>query len=56
MPEAYCPGLSPYSAGGANTDVDYEGWTICDDPTCGHRTRIMSVYSRRCLQPVSRFR
>ncbi|KAF8703965.1 hypothetical protein AX14_014078 [Amanita brunnescens Koide BX004] len=28
----------------------YEGWTICDDPTCGHRTRIMSVYGRRCLQ------
>ncbi|PFH53233.1 hypothetical protein AMATHDRAFT_54925 [Amanita thiersii Skay4041] len=29
----------------------YEGWTICDDPTCGNRTRMMSVYGRRCLQP-----
>ncbi|KAF8621892.1 hypothetical protein AX15_007444 [Amanita polypyramis BW_CC] len=28
----------------------YEGWTICDDPTCGNRTRTMSVYGRRCLQ------
>ena len=32
----------------------YEGWTICDDPTCGHRTRMMSVYGRRCLQPGCR--
>lgn len=28
----------------------YEGWTVCDDPTCGHRTRMMSVYGRRCLR------
>jgi DNA polymerase alpha subunit A len=28
----------------------YECWTICDDPTCGNRTRSMSVYGRRCLQ------
>ncbi|KAF8624027.1 hypothetical protein AX17_007233 [Amanita inopinata Kibby_2008] len=32
----------------------YEGWTVCDDPTCGNRTRIMSVYGRRCLQPGCR--
>jgi len=28
----------------------YEGWTICDDPTCGNRSRMMSVYGRRCLK------
>ncbi|KAJ6624905.1 DNA polymerase alpha catalytic subunit [Mycena sp. CBHHK59/15] len=28
----------------------YEGWTVCDDPTCGHRTRMMGVWGRRCLQ------
>lgn len=28
----------------------YEGWTICNDPTCGQRTRSMSVYGRRCLR------
>jgi DNA polymerase alpha subunit A len=28
----------------------YEGWTVCDDPTCGQRTRAMSVYGRRCLR------
>jgi DNA polymerase alpha subunit A len=29
----------------------YLGWTICDDPTCGNRTRMMSVYGKRCLKP-----
>ena len=29
----------------------YEGWTVCDDPTCRNRTRMMSVYGRRCLKP-----
>ena len=29
----------------------YEGWTVCDDPTCGQRTRMMGVYGRRCLRP-----
>ncbi|KAF9525116.1 hypothetical protein CPB83DRAFT_860041 [Crepidotus variabilis] len=29
----------------------YEGWTICDDQTCGNRTRMMRVYGRRCLRP-----
>lgn len=28
----------------------YEAWLVCDDPTCGKRTRMMSVYGRRCLQ------
>ena len=29
----------------------YEGWLICDDPSCGLRTRSMSVYGHRCLGP-----
>ncbi len=29
----------------------YEGWTVCEDATCGHRTRMMGVYGRRCLRP-----
>ncbi|KAI0676013.1 hypothetical protein C8Q78DRAFT_963901 [Trametes maxima] len=29
----------------------YESWTVCDDPTCGSRTRMMGVYGRRCLRP-----
>lgn len=32
----------------------YEGWTICDDATCGHRTRSMGVYGRRCVRPGCR--
>lgn len=27
----------------------YEGWLVCDDSSCAHRTRMMSVYGRRCL-------
>lgn len=27
----------------------YEGWLICDDPTCSNRTRMMSVFGRRCV-------
>lgn len=27
----------------------YEGWLVCDDPSCGNRTRQMSVYGSRCL-------
>ena len=27
----------------------YEGWLVCDDSSCGNRTRMMSVYGRRCL-------
>ncbi|KAF9219738.1 hypothetical protein BS17DRAFT_760418 [Gyrodon lividus] len=32
----------------------YEGWTVCDDATCGHRTRSMGVYGRRCVRPGCR--
>ncbi|EIW79037.1 hypothetical protein CONPUDRAFT_126817 [Coniophora puteana RWD-64-598 SS2] len=32
----------------------YEGWTVCDDTTCGNRTRSMRVYGRRCVQPECR--
>ncbi|KIJ65181.1 hypothetical protein HYDPIDRAFT_27902 [Hydnomerulius pinastri MD-312] len=32
----------------------YEGWTLCDDATCGHRTRSMGVYGRRCVRPGCR--
>jgi DNA polymerase alpha subunit A len=28
----------------------YESWTVCDDPTCGNRARMMGVYGRRCLK------
>lgn len=27
----------------------YEGWLVCDDQSCGNRTRMMSVYGKRCL-------
>ncbi|KAI0692497.1 hypothetical protein BC835DRAFT_1407020 [Cytidiella melzeri] len=30
----------------------YEGWTVCNDATCGNRTRMMGVYGRRCLIPA----
>lgn len=29
----------------------YEGWLMCDDPSCGNRTRQVSVYGHRCLGP-----
>lgn len=29
----------------------YEGWLVCDDSSCGNRTRQMSVYGSRCLGP-----
>ncbi|KAI0793848.1 DNA polymerase alpha catalytic subunit [Fomes fomentarius] len=32
----------------------YENWTVCDDSTCGNRTRMMGVYGRRCLRPGCR--
>jgi len=32
----------------------YEGWLICDDPSCGNRTRQVSVYGHRCLGPQGR--
>jgi DNA polymerase alpha subunit A len=27
----------------------YDGWLVCDDTSCGNRTRMMSVFGRRCL-------
>ena len=32
----------------------YEHWTVCNDQTCGNRTRSMGVYGRRCLRPGCR--
>ncbi|KAJ9474897.1 DNA polymerase alpha catalytic subunit A [Pseudozyma hubeiensis] len=30
-------------------DRYYSGWTECSDPNCGSRTRMASVYAKRCL-------
>ncbi|EXJ58249.1 DNA polymerase alpha subunit A [Cladophialophora yegresii CBS 114405] len=38
----------------AQTSAYYEGWLACDDPSCGNRTRQMSVYGHRCLGPSGR--
>ncbi|KAJ7065309.1 DNA polymerase family B-domain-containing protein [Mycena amicta] len=35
----------------AHINKYYEGWTVCNDMSCGHRTRKMGVWGRRCLQP-----
>ncbi|KAL8967481.1 MAG: hypothetical protein Q9197_005407 [Variospora fuerteventurae] len=32
----------------------YDGYLVCDDPSCGNRTRQMSVYGHRCLGPRGR--
>ncbi|KAF7309528.1 DNA polymerase [Mycena indigotica] len=50
----------PISAGSLQTQLEvqvrahinkyYEGWTVCNDLSCGHRTRKMGVFGRRCLQ------
>lgn len=29
----------------------YDAWLVCDDSSCGNRTRQMSVYGHRCLGP-----
>ena len=36
------------------TSLYYEGWLLCDDPSCGNRMRTMSVYGHRCLGPQGR--
>jgi DNA polymerase alpha subunit A len=36
------------------TNTYYEGWLVCDDASCNHRTRQMSVYGHRCLGPQGR--
>ena len=33
------------------TSEYYAGYLVCDDPSCGARTRQMSVYGHRCLGP-----
>ncbi|KZV91997.1 hypothetical protein EXIGLDRAFT_615021, partial [Exidia glandulosa HHB12029] len=30
----------------------YQMWMVCQDSTCGHRTRMMGVYGKRCLRPT----
>lgn len=35
----------------SQTSKYYEGWLVCDDSSCGNRTRQMSVYGHRCLGP-----
>ncbi|KAI9485969.1 MAG: DNA polymerase family B-domain-containing protein [Benjaminiella poitrasii] len=27
----------------------YDGWYVCDDETCNNRTRMLSVFGRRCI-------
>lgn len=34
----------------------YEGWLVCDDASCGNRTRMLSVVGRRCLKADCRGR
>ncbi|KAL7267646.1 DNA-directed DNA polymerase alpha catalytic subunit pol1 [Rhizina undulata] len=29
----------------------YDAWLVCDDTSCGNRTRQMSVYGKKCLGP-----
>jgi DNA polymerase alpha subunit A len=38
----------------AQTSKYYEGWLVCDDPSCNARTRQISVYGHRCLGPQGR--
>ena len=38
----------------AQTSQYYEGWLVCDDPSCGIKTRQISVYGHRCLGPHGR--
>ncbi|KAI8628666.1 hypothetical protein F5Y19DRAFT_109467 [Xylariaceae sp. FL1651] len=35
----------------AQTSRYYEGWLVCDDASCGNRTRQLSVYGTRCMGP-----
>lgn len=37
-----------------STSRYYDGWLVCDDASCGMRTRQMSVYGHRCLGPRGR--
>ncbi|KAG9097044.1 DNA-directed DNA polymerase alpha catalytic subunit pol1 [Ceratobasidium sp. UAMH 11750] len=55
-----CPGCStPFKQASVQVQLEtqlrqqisnyYAGWTVCEDATCGNRTRGMSVYGKRCL-------
>ncbi|KAF8141953.1 hypothetical protein EV363DRAFT_1468612 [Boletus edulis] len=57
-----CPGCNhPFGQASLQTQLEvqiraciaryYQAWIVCDDTTCGHRTRSMSVYGRRCVRP-----
>jgi DNA polymerase alpha subunit A len=35
----------------ARTSRYYEAWLVCDDSSCGNRTRQTSVYGHRCMGP-----
>ncbi|KAI1823080.1 hypothetical protein F4861DRAFT_352300 [Xylaria intraflava] len=35
----------------SQTSRYYEGWLVCDDPSCGNRTRQLSVCGIRCMGP-----
>lgn len=35
----------------SHTSRYYAAWLVCDEATCGQRTRQMSVYGHRCLGP-----
>lgn len=32
----------------------YESWLVCDDQSCGNRTRMLGMVGRRCLKPECR--
>ena len=34
----------------------YESWLVCDDASCGNRTRMVGMLGRRCLKPECRGR
>ena len=34
----------------------YESWLVCDDQSCGNRTRMVGVFGKRCLRPECRGR
>lgn len=38
----------------AQTSAYYAGWLVCNDSTCGIRTRQCSVYGQRCVGPQGR--
>lgn len=63
-PNATCAAV--LSPGSVQTQVElqlrsaiskfYESWLVCDDQSCGNRTRMVGLYGRRCLKPECRGR